>query len=348
MILQALNLSASAGPYLAWAVENREVLKNVPTETADFLVSVIASGGDAIERVGSQLVFGSPSGARSVIGFVDQATPQLNHIETAVNGLEVGQVALSSSLASLQTVSMVTLGVSAIAPILLASQFRYLSGRFDEVKKSLVELKQMQYEKVIAALDSGLHSLETGIEKENPALVEDALIPCREAMSFFSGQLSKALESGNSPPQFLNYIARHLAVSMCATARTHIGLGYDSVAREVLEKNQPLLRQTSKHIFNETVGVDPAKYLIPELAEDISYDFIRSIYKQAEAANILPEELAASLSGDPSKFAPEGFFETIRPSLLPTWKSQTASPACSFSLTKLKRMEPEPPRQCLN
>ena len=75
MILQALNLSASAGPYLAWAVENREVLKNVPTETADFLVSVIASGGDAIERVGSQLVFGSPSGARTVIGFVDQATP---------------------------------------------------------------------------------------------------------------------------------------------------------------------------------------------------------------------------------------------------------------------------------
>ena len=143
MILQALNLSASAGPYLAWAVENREVLKNVPTETADFLVSVIASGGDAIERVGSQLVFGSPSGARTVIGFVDQATPQLNHIETAVNGLEVGQVALSSSLASLQTVSMVTLGVSAIAPVLLASQFRYLSGRFDEVKKSLVELKSL-------------------------------------------------------------------------------------------------------------------------------------------------------------------------------------------------------------
>jgi hypothetical protein len=102
---------------------------------------------------------------------------------------------------------------------------------------------------------------------------------------------------------------------MCATARTHIGLGYDDVAREVLEKHQPLLQQTSKRIFVVTVGSDPAKFLLPELSDTISFEFIRSIYRQADAANILPSETTDMNKSKSSKLDPQGFFETIRPSL---------------------------------
>ena len=315
MIIQALDLSAKTGAYIGWAIENREYIEALPTEAADLMVALIDSGGDAIQRVGSQLVFGSPDGAQSVVGFIDQTIPQLNQIETAVTGLEVGQTALSSSLVSLQTVSMVTLGVSAIAPVLLVSQFRYLSGQFNQIKKSLVDLKQMQYDKVKSTLDSGLCALETGVEKENPALIEDALRPCSEALSFFEGQLAKALESQASSPQFLNYIARHLGASMCATARTHIGMGYDDKAHEVLDKHQPLLNQTSSRIFAQTVGNDPTKFLLPEMADVVSFEFVRSLYRQANAAEIWPMEDSEASPFPESNLGPQVFFESIRPAL---------------------------------
>lgn len=313
MILDAIDLAAKAGPYVNWAWNNRATIDGFPEEAGDFLVSLAESGGDAVRRVGSQLVLGSPEAGETIIGFIDQAAPQLSHIETAVLGLESGQLALTGSVASLQTLSMVTLGLSAISPILLACQFRYLSNQFSSIKKSLHELKQIHYDDVKANLVAGLESLNTGVDKGNNSLIENALVPCGKATDFFAQQVAGELE--NSSPQIarLHYLARHLTVSVCATARTHIGLGYDCKAAEALEKHKPLLNQVSSQIFNNTLGKDPAQYLLPDLKDRVGLDVILSAFQQAEAAGILDAAVTDFVVGN--HLDRTSLFEYLRPSL---------------------------------
>ena len=67
MIVQALQLTAKSGPYITWAWQNRKSISGFPLEAGNFLESLARNGGDAIQRVGSQLVLGDPIAGLSLI-----------------------------------------------------------------------------------------------------------------------------------------------------------------------------------------------------------------------------------------------------------------------------------------
>ena len=312
MIIDALKLTAKAGPYITWAWQNRRDISNFPTEAGDFLVAMAENGGDAVQRVGSQLVLGTPDGGRRVLGFIDQTAPQLDSIETAVNGISAGQAALTSSVASLQTVSMVTLGLSAVTPVILLAQYRYLSNQFADLKKSVKDLRDIIEQQSTAKLQAGLNVLENGVNKDDEPLVREAMMPCEESLELYRGRLKEAVDEKRSR-ELVHYLTRHLAIAMCASARCNMALGYDDSANQLLQKHKPLLKEATGLVFDQAIGGDPSRFLIPELAETVSFDFIRSLIQQADAAGIMADE--NELKKAATELSPTGFFEYLRPKL---------------------------------
>src|SRR3954447_26488947 len=115
-----VKLAAEAVTWSAWLWQHRQqfepVLRRV-ADVGDFAQAALTNPNGVLRRVGNTLVVGQPDGGEKVLAFIEQAAPRLQPIEQAVDGLHAGQAALASSLSSLQTVSMVTLGVAALTPV---------------------------------------------------------------------------------------------------------------------------------------------------------------------------------------------------------------------------------------
>jgi len=97
-----------------------------------------------------------------VLAFIEQTTPRVEAIERAVDGLQTGQAALSASLASLQTLSMVTLGLTALTPLVLGVQFVALNRRLGALETQIAHLHQKFDAAVKADLETGLDLLRQG------------------------------------------------------------------------------------------------------------------------------------------------------------------------------------------
>lgn len=122
-------LAISSGTTLVqWMWNHRAEFEPTLKRVGDFATAAVTNPSGAVRRIGNTIVFGQPDGSSKVIAFIEQATPKLNHIEqmvteaqsgqaamiSSLESMQVGQNALSSSVASLQSLSMVSLGFTAI------------------------------------------------------------------------------------------------------------------------------------------------------------------------------------------------------------------------------------------
>ncbi len=299
--------------WVLWAWKNREQLKRFPSDAGNTVVEMIQNGGEAVQRIGSTIVFGAPDGGQRVLGFLDQTTASLDGIKTAVGGLQQGQVALTASLASLQTISMVTLGLSAVTPLVIAAQFRYLWTQFNDLKKEIRMLAKMVQDQELSKLESGLGILEKGIEKHDRALIEHALPACDESRVFFNRRVADVIDDRGGSASVALHLARHLAVATCASARCYVALGHDDGAAQTLDTQREVLKSSAQFIFRKTVGRDPARFLIPHLSDQVSMEFVRSLFQQALHAGIEDGDDVKRLLLESDSAS--GFFEALRPTL---------------------------------
>src|SRR4051794_31092133 len=107
----------AAGDTIAWSswlwshrTEFEPVLNRLGG-VARFTEAALTNPEGAVRRVGNLIVFGKADGGEQVLAFLEQSAPRVESIEHAVAGVQAGQAALSTSLNSLQSLSMVTLGL---------------------------------------------------------------------------------------------------------------------------------------------------------------------------------------------------------------------------------------------
>ena len=243
MIVSPIDIGTLAS-WATWAWKNRGRIPQFPKEIGDSVVEILQNGGDAIQRIGSTIVLGTPDGGRPVLGFLDQTSPDLQSIKAAVGGLQQGQIAMSASLASLHTVSMVTLGLSAVTPLVIAAQFGYLRAQFHDLKKEIRLLAKMVEDQALARMEAGLGILETGTEKSDRALIKHALPACDESRAFFNRQVTDAIGDREGSASATLYLARQLAVATCASARCYVALGHDDRAARTLEAQRSVLKSS--------------------------------------------------------------------------------------------------------
>ena len=311
MFFAPLELVSGMASYTKWAFQHKDLLFTAPGEVGRFVQSVIEHGGNAIRRIGSTIVFGGPDQSQHVLGFIDQASRQLDHIETALQGANANQALLSASVASLQKLSMITLGLSALTPALLVAQFRWLSKQHETLRRDLRNLAKLVAQGPISELQGGLGVLEDGVAKADLGLIEKALVPCRTSVHYFSDLVGNAIRNSDDRKVIL-HLARHLSIAICGTARCHIALQYDDRAKTVIETHKKALTESARYVFQLTVAQKPERFLIPKLSKVVSLEFLQSLFRQAGEAEIIPDSVKKSI---PDVSSVAAFFEGVRPNL---------------------------------
>jgi hypothetical protein len=293
-----VKLAAEAASWAVWFWRNRTEFAPVIDGVGGvdvFTQNVFANPNGAVRRIGNTLVFGDAEGGPKVLAFIEQTAPKIEHIEQAIKGIQAEQLAISASLTSLQTISMVTLGVSALTPVILGAQFIALNKQLGAIHELLVRLHKKHDASERANLKAGLDFLQQGQDflEKGPQThaqlrLNDALGRCQDAMKYYGELLGNELNEKKVNRIETRLLARHLAVAVTSVASCQIHLEQDQFAFAQSATEMKLLRDALRWVFHETVGRDPGPYLIsPMRAQGVSIDFMANVYQQARDAGAL-------------------------------------------------------------
>jgi hypothetical protein len=303
---------SDVGQLASWTWKHRAQLEGIAQDAGEFVESALSDEGAGVHRAGSTLRHRSANGSSRALAFLGQTAHQLADIEKAISGgVDAGEQVLSAgSLQSLHTVSMVTLGLSAITPIILAAQFTYLRKRFNQLQKDIRHLEQLLEARYVSELESGLELLESGARQHNKGRIEGALQKCNDAAVFFANRLRNAIGEQQDRRAVL-LLSRHLAVAVCGTTRCFVALEEDAEARKTLGTRRPALRAAARAVFQQTVAKDPERFLVPELSGDVTLASFVALFQQAKHAGALVKDdpLQQAVANQPSA---SQVFETMR------------------------------------
>ena len=211
----------------------------------------------------------------------------------------------------MQTVSMITLGLSALTPVVLTAQFMALNRRLMEISAQIVKLQRRIDAAEISKLETGLTLLRLGRRQDEPGQstnrrhhLTDAVPLCVAAGAYFGQLLGDALIQNKIDLAEVRLFSRHLQVAIIGEASCHIELQQDRDAFSNAGNQFGLLRRAAKCIFHETIGVDPAPFLLPGMREHgVTIDFMARLYQQARDAGAIDAGEQESASS---------WFETVR------------------------------------
>lgn len=323
-------LALQAGPLVQWFWNNREQFAPALQRVGDFATTAVSDPNGTVCRVGNAIVFGQPDGGSKVIAFIEQTTPKLDHIESTVarteagrtamllslESLQLGQNALSSSFASLQLLSMVPLGFTAILPLVLRAQFAALNKRLEVLLQGIKGLTKKFDADKTSLLQTGLDLLQLGTDSQKQQKTVDArqhynagLFPCIQSVNYFHTLLSDQLCEKAPHRGEVRLLTRHLSVAVLGVAACHIGLEEDGQAVAIIKAKVPILQQAAKWMFSETAGRDPARFLsLPVGGREVSLAFMADLYQQAKHAGVVEAQ---------RDYTPAEWFEEHRASIMP-------------------------------
>ena len=302
-----VNLATEAISWSSWLWQHRQEFGPVLNRLGDagvFAQAALANPSGALRRVGNTLVFGQAGGGGRVLAFIEQTSPRIEAIEHAVDGLQAGQAVISASLSALQTISMVTLGLTALTPVVLGIQFGALNRKLSALEKQIAGLHKKFDAAIIADLRTGLDLLRHGQDFLEAADRADAhnrltaaLPYCIRTMKYFSELLGSELNQKRVNREVVRLLARHMSVAIAAVAACQIRLEKDQHAFAQSGDELELLRNATRWIFQETVARDPTPYMLPSLREHgITIDFMANLYQQARDVGALEASKDCSVS----------------------------------------------------
>jgi hypothetical protein len=290
-----VRLAAEAVVWSEWLWRHRSEFE--PTlkglgDVGQFAQAALANPNGALRRVGNALVFGQPDGGEKVLAFIEQTAPRIEHVEQAVNGLQAGQATLAASLGSLQTLSMVTLGLSAFSSAVLAAQLFALKRRLGELQRQVARLHAKFDAAVAADLRAGLDLLRQGqdfLQAEDRANADSrltsALPLCMRTVKYYGDLLGGELNGAAADRGEVRLLARHLAVAVTGVASCQVGLRQDAHAFAQSGQELGLLREAAAVTFTEAVANDPVPFMHPAMREHgVTIGFMAQLYRQARDA----------------------------------------------------------------
>ena len=323
-------LVLQAGPLVHWLWQNREQFEPVFRRIGDFAAAAVSDPIGAVRRIGNTIVFGQPDGGSKVIAFIEQTAPKLDRIEqlvtevqagqsamlSSLESLQVGPHALSSSVASLQSLSMVSLGFTAILPVVLHMQFAALNKRLNALLQAVRSLTKKFDAGKIAELETGIELLRLGMGAHEQQKGTDARQhynaarrDCLHSVHYFHTLLSDQLAEKSPNREEVRVLARHLSVAVLGVASCHIGLEDDGQAIAQIEAQIPLLQQAARWVFKETAGKDPARFLsLPIGSRVVSLAFMADLFQQAKQAGAVEAK---------RDYTPADWFEEHRGTISP-------------------------------
>ncbi len=303
-----LRLAGEVTNWSSWLWQNRgefdSVIRGI-TDVGDFAAKAISDPNGAVRRSGNMLLFGQPDGGQKILGFIEQTGPRIEAIEHAVDGLQAGQVAISASLATLQQLSMVTLGLSALTPLVLMAQFLALNRKLNALQRESARFYKKFDASMASDLRAGLDLIRQGhdlLESDDRSSarnrLEAALPLCIRRMKYYSELLGDELNRKKASVPEVRLLSRYLSVAVLAVASSQTGLEQDRHAFAQSGQELDLLGQATKLVFRETVGRDLPGLVLPVMREHgVTIELIAGLYRQAQDAGAVDPSVDCAVSG---------------------------------------------------
>jgi len=287
-----------------WAIGHREQIAGLlHGDWGTFAQSVFSNPSGTIGCQGSCLLYQPSNNDPQLLGFFEQATGKLDSIQENISSISAIQEAAVNSISSLQTISLVSLGFSAITPVLLLVQNRAITNRLKSLEKKIALIHEMLNSAELAKLDTALEQLFHGrllLEKNGSQATtrfNDAWNGFMNSMNYSCRMLRNLSADKSSTKEQIRTVSRYLMVAILGAASCQVGLMQDQMAFSQSKDEMELLRTTLKTHFQQTIASDPSPYLLPAMADHgITLDSLIGLYRQAELAGVIArsDQLSAS------------------------------------------------------
>jgi hypothetical protein len=285
--------AATATVHLAsWLWMNREAFGTAWSRVSDHVASSLAAPRAEIHRLGS-VIISVRDDQTQVLGVLHEHSARLDGIETAVGGLASGQAALGHSLAVLQNLSMLTLGLSAVSSLILFRQLHALRVQLTRLERTTHRIGALVEAQQLGQLETGLNQLKDGMEdmhagradQGRTCISQNAANNLALNVNLHANLLSRELKSGRAERSVLRLLFRHMTIGLMGVAGCHLALGHTSRANEAISSRMGLIETYAKEMFRQTVGDNPVRFLCPGMAtRGVTVEFLVELYRQAALA----------------------------------------------------------------
>jgi len=271
LMLGAIPLARQIGPWL---------LFQLAAKAKPYAEKFLQDPSGSIARVGDVLVWNGEKG-RQVIATLEGLTESQARIEQVVGHIEAAQIGVSSSLGTLASLSMATLGVTSLAAGFMAWRMKALDARLKAIANQISDIQAQLNAQNQAHLISALDFLAKHERSRCNTDLHSALEASTYATRLYQYLVHTELE-GRRRLVALNQCGRYYFLALTARARCLI-LAQDLVgAEQFLTAEKHTLTALAEATFQEVMGKSPEVYLDPNLqADNVTLDLVAEIHRQA-------------------------------------------------------------------
>lgn len=241
-----------------------------------------------VSRIGDALVWNGVNGQHVLAGIASAAEGQAR-IEQVVNHIDSVQLGISHALGVMHTLSIATLGITALSGLYMVWRFRSLNKRFDKLSVAIRDVEDNVAASNKAHLTLAVGNLQIFDESADVNDLINARDQGFQAASIY-GEMALAEASRKQPRiEVLNYRTRCYLLALMAELQSRILLSeLPSVIITRVNNETPCLQSLAKTTFETVIQNKPELYLRAKMAsEGVTLELMTELYKQALTAGAI-------------------------------------------------------------
>jgi hypothetical protein len=268
------------------------------------LAKMLLDPSSAVGRFGDVLVWDGPAGQK-VIGGLEMLGESQTRIHSAIAGIDSAQIAAEGLLGVVQTLSIATLGVTALSGAMMAYRLHAMNTRMAEIKRTIDDVDGKIDAQHKAHLKSSLQYLrehENG--NQSPENLPKALEEARRAANIY-GEIAFSEATARTPRlPVLNLRGRFHAVALLTEIQCLILMDDSTHAIERIEEEMHTVKAVAQTCFDKTLKSDPERFLRSSYrGYGIDLELLAGMYRSASALG---------LAGDSEISDANSLFEAFR------------------------------------
>ncbi|MFO0877563.1 MAG: hypothetical protein U0840_09325 [Gemmataceae bacterium] len=244
--------------------------------------------GGSLGRVGDLVVWNSPQGSR-VVAALEGLSESGTRIEQVVGHIETAQIGLASSLGTLTSLSMATLGVTSLAAGFMLCRMNALHQRLTVIGEKITDIQNQLDAEHQAHIETGINFLDKFEQTQS----DKDLHTAQEKSTFATNLYRTLLKWEVDGPRrliALNQSGRYYLLALMTQVRCLTLSNQLKIASDLLKQEKPALTAMAKAMFEKVIGKSPEVYLDPALqADGVTLDGMAELYQQAQRLGAISE-----------------------------------------------------------
>ncbi len=237
-------------------------------------------------RIADTIVWEGENG-RHVVACMEGLTENQNRIDGAIQSLETSQLAASSTMQTVQNVSMASFGMLSLTAGLMMWRLHSLDKRMKLLSKQISDVTTRLDANDKARLETSLKFLDLYEQKQRRGDLETAHQEAAFSAHTYGNLIDSEMGAGHRVP-LMNYWGRCYLLSLMTELSAMIYQGDLQQAIERAETQRSRIQEFVRVTFHQTIAKAPEMYLDPNFINDgISLELMTEVYSQLQISDAI-------------------------------------------------------------